>query len=61
MKMRNVAFALFLAVATFSTSVVFSQNENNNGDLSVSNEQTALVGGGDLTKIGEVNGVYVPD
>lgn len=61
MKIRNVVLVLALAVVTLSSSVVYSQNENNSSDLSVANEQTALVGGGDVTKISEVHGVYVPD
>jgi hypothetical protein len=59
MKMRNVAIALFLAVATFSTTAIFSQNENNNDELSVSNDQLVMDGwsrGG-----GDVLGVWVPD
>ena len=58
--MRNVAIALFVAVVTFSTSAVFSQDENTNNDLSVSNDQTTLVGGGGITG-NDVNGMYVPD
>ena len=61
MKMRNVAFALFLAVATFSTTAIFSQNENNTNELSVSNDMNVNGNGGDVSSIGNVMGVFVPD
>ena len=61
MKMRNVAFALLLAVASISTSAVFSQNENTNDELSFLNGQNTMVTDGDAKKASEVNGVFIPD
>jgi hypothetical protein len=56
MKIRNVVFALFIAIATFGTTAVFSQNENTNN-----NDETSM--GSDKTTISgeELNGEYVPD
>ncbi len=59
MKMKNVAIALFMAVATFSTTAIFSQNENGNDELSISNDQTIMGQSWDPTKV--VHGVWVPD
>ena len=62
MKMRNVAIALFLAVATFSTTAIFSQNENGTNELSVSNDMNVNVSYSDpIADIANVMGVFVPD
>ncbi|RLD56290.1 MAG: hypothetical protein DRJ05_11560 [Bacteroidetes bacterium] len=61
MRIRNLAIALFLAVATFSTSAVISQNETSNDNLAFSNSKTILVADNDKEITKDIEGAWIPD